>query len=92
MGVTAAIGCMREKSRSRLARHALPRPRDSNNDGPITAEMAEHIANGVFEAVARLMGVFYPFGDQLADFEAVVALRESIVDLMGTHSKLRSSS
>jgi hypothetical protein len=36
--------------------------------------------------------VFYPFGDQLADFEAVVALRESIVDLMGTHSKLRSSS
>lgn len=54
--------------------------------------MAEYIAYGVFEAVARLMRVFYPFGDQLADFEAVVALRKSIVDLMGTHSKLRSSS
>lgn len=90
MGVTTAIGCMREKSCNRFARHVLPR--DSNNDGPITAKMAEHIAYGVFEAVARLVRVFYPFGDQLADFEAVVALGESIVDLMGTHSKLRSSS
>jgi hypothetical protein len=92
MGLTVAISCIREKSCSRFARHAFYWPRNSNDDGPITAKVAEYIAYRIFEAVARLMRVFYPFGDQLADLEAVVALCKSIVDLMGTHSKLRSSS
>jgi hypothetical protein len=56
----------------------------------MTAQMAQYITDGIFETGAGLVRVFYPFGNKLTDFKAVVALRKSAMDLFGTHSKLRS--